>query len=42
MRASRPANHYQGDCSACHKQPGVTWTGAKFNHSGVTTCAELP
>ena len=42
----KPANHYQGQCSACHKAPvagtaSVGWRGATFNHAaaGATNCA---
>lgn len=30
----------KGDCVSCHKQPGVTWSGASFSHSNPvpTTC----
>jgi len=35
----RPANHYAGQCSTCHTNPGVTWSGASFNHQGVSGCA---
>jgi hypothetical protein len=37
----RPAGHYTGDCSQCHKQPGVSWSGAVFNHSAIggTDCS---
>jgi len=30
-----------GDCAGCHRQPGVTWSGATFSHSPTpTTCLE--
>lgn len=35
---NRPAGHFQGQCSNCHTQPGISWQFVKFNHRGFTNC----
>ena len=32
----RPANHFAGQCSACHNTAG--WRGAQYNHQGARDC----